>query len=102
MVPLSVTPVVKGGNMDDDKRGYQLTQKGLIMMLKILLKAEEAGLYTPGCINEANVKDYVQTLADHDEIWEGSQIEEVEQRLVMLAMLLLPMVNPTADKSKLN
>lgn len=94
---------VKVCNMDDDNQGYKLSQKGLIMMLKVLLKAEGLGLFTPGCINNANIKDYIQTLADHNEIWEETPIPEREQRLVLLAMILFPMVDiyTTTDNKKL-
>lgn len=86
----------------EKEQGYRLSNKGMLMMAKVLLRAEKAGLLTPGCITDANIKEYIQTLADHDEIWDEESADmDKDMRKVMLAFVLLKVITP-APISELN
>lgn len=73
--------------MDDDEH-YSLTEDGILIMSRVLYKAAALGMITTQSITATNVNDYIQTLADKDEIWIGSNIDDRDQRLLMLAMVL--------------
>lgn len=87
--------------MDDQDDGFRLSEEGAQMMANVLNKAIKLGLITKQSITNSNLKDYIHTLADHDEIWEGTNMEDRMERKVMLAIVLPALIAPKATETKI-
>ena len=84
----------------DKEETYSLTEEGMLIMSRVLYKAAALGIITAQSITATNINDYIQTLADKDEIWIGSNIDERDQRLLMLAMVLPEFIPPETEAAK--
>lgn len=89
-----VTVVVKDGKMSEEKEGYNLTTQGLIMMSTVLVRAVKLQLIDISTVDETNMPGLIQTLADRDELWDGTPITDRGQKLVLLAMTLMQLTAP--------
>lgn len=82
-------------NVDDEQEEYSLTAQGLILMSTVLARAVKLQLINIRDVNDANIQDYVEVIASHSELWEGTPITEYEQKLVLITMTLLRLITPT-------
>ena len=87
--------------MNDEDDEFRLSEEGAEMMSKVLNKAIKLGLITKQSITNSNLKDYIHTLADHNEIWEGTNMVDPLERQVMLAITLPALIAPKATETKI-
>jgi hypothetical protein len=84
----------------DEEETYSLSEEGMLIMSGVLYKAAALGLITPQSITATNVKDFIQTLADQDEVWVGSTITDRDQKEVLLAIVLPTLIPPETPAAK--
>lgn len=89
----------------DEDEFFALSEAGAALMQKVLLRAAKELSFDITAVNASNLTDYLQTLADSDLIWEGSDISIREERVVLLVVVLGTYVNShhtPKDKDRYN
>lgn len=87
--------------MSEDDNKYRLSEDGAALMQEVLLKATQVLSFDVNHVNSDNLLNYIRTLSECNEIWEGTDTPDLDDRIVLLAITLGSNLNSAESLTKI-